>query len=205
METSKASARGVTSGQALGLESRGFVKVVQQPDMTNGYTLTLRIEDRQDGISPYRILLDWQSGMERVDAFAGSPLTVASQLPESPLNKEHKPKRAEKAKAEKVKKDVRWEENGEHLNISGRAVWNGSVTGTARLSISETGVVVQSGAAKGECTWIGGPSAPKNSARVLSLSERAHAETVVPASPRNDYTLVEVTGGPGPIALELAW
>jgi len=43
------------------LEGRGYVHIIDQPSLDNGYTLSLAIEDRQPGPSPYSIALFWDA------------------------------------------------------------------------------------------------------------------------------------------------
>jgi hypothetical protein len=43
------------------LEGRGYVHIVDQPNIENHYTLTLAIEDRQPGSSFYSIALNWNT------------------------------------------------------------------------------------------------------------------------------------------------
>ena len=185
-------------------ESRGFVQVVSQPSLRNGYTLRIRIEDRQDGRSRYRLAANWDSGMEQVSRAAQSPVSVATELPESPLEKKHRPERREK---QKTPKDVRWEENGTALKISGRGIWEGTVRGTARIAVSDAGASVLSGDASGRMKWLGRKPDMKKArnARILSMGE---ANATIQDAPTGDngYTLtIEVGGGQGQTSFELAW
>jgi len=185
------------------LESRGFVHVVSQPTLRNGYTLVIRLEDRQDGRSLYRFAANWESGMEQVARATQSPVSVATELPESPLEKKHRSERPPKPKRAK---DARWEENGRPLKITGRAIWEGTVRGTARIAVSERGASVLSGDANGRLEWIGAQSDIKaGNARVLSFGA-GHVKLADAASAPGGYTLtIEVTGGPGQTSFELAW
>jgi hypothetical protein len=186
------------------LESRGFVRVVSQPSLRNGYTLVIRIEDRQDGQSVYRLAANWDSGMEQLSRVTQSPASVAAELPESPLEKKH---RAERRPKDKVPKDVRWEENGTVLKISGRGIWQGTVSGAARIAVSAGGASVLSGNASGRMEWIGGKPDMKKArnARILSGSE-ARARIMDAPTEDNGYTLtIEIAGGQGQTSFELAW
>jgi hypothetical protein len=186
------------------LESRGFVRVVSQPSLRNGYTLVIRIEDRQDGRSPYRLAASWDSGMEQVSRATHSPVSVATELPESPLEKKHRSERRSKSKEPK---DVLWEENGTRLKISGRGIWQGTVSGAARIAVSERGASVLSGNARGGIEWIGGKPDMKKArnARILSASD-ATATIKDVGTDDNGYTLtIEIEGGQGNTCFELAW
>jgi hypothetical protein len=185
-------------------ESRGFVQVVSQPSLRNGYTLVIRIEDRQDGASPYRLAADWDSGMEQVSRVTQSPVSVAAELPESPLEKR---KPAERQTKPKAPKDVRWEENGTVLKIAGRAIWEGTVRGSARIAVSDSGASVLSGDASGCIQWLGPKPDMKKArnVRILSASDASATIQDAPAAD-NGYTLtIEIGGGQGQTSFELAW
>lgn len=185
-------------------ESRGFVQVVSQPSLRNGYTLVIRIEDRQVGRSAYRLAANWNSGMEQVTRVTQSPVSVATELPESPLEKK---KRAERQPKPKAAKDVRWEENGAVLKISGRAIWDGNVRGSARIAVSDRGASVLSGNAIGRMEWLGAKPDMKKArnARILSTSDASATIQDAPAAD-NGYTLtIEIVGGQGQTSFELAW
>jgi hypothetical protein len=186
------------------LESRGYVHLVSEPALTNGYTLVIRIEDRQEGRSRYRFSVDWESGLEQLARAAHSPVTVTAELPISPLEAK---RRADRPGREKSAKDIRWVTDGETLKISGRAIWAGRVNGTARIAVSERGASVLAGDANGRLASLGPSIDMKKAgdARVLSLSEAA-VTIADAATARNGYTLtIEITGGTGPTSFELAW
>lgn len=49
------------------LEGRGYVHIVEQPDVDNDYTLAVSIEDRQEGRSVYSLALYWDTPNERYE------------------------------------------------------------------------------------------------------------------------------------------
>ena len=59
------------------------------------------------------------------------------------------------------------------LKISGRAIWQGTVSGAARIAVSERGASVISGDATGGIEWIGGKPDMKKArnARILSAGD----------------------------------
>jgi hypothetical protein len=185
-------------------ESRGFVRVVTQPSLRNGYALVIRIEDRQDGRSRYRLSADWDSGMEQVDRVTQLPVSVATELPESSLEKKH---RAERRPKRKAPKDVRWEENGRVLKISGRGIWEGTVRGSARIAISERGASVLSGDASGRIEWLD-PKPDMEKARNVRIVSVSDASATIQDAPAvdNGYTLtIGIGGAQGETRFELAW
>jgi hypothetical protein len=178
------------------LRSRGYVHIVQQPEYTNGYTLRVRIEDRQDGNYFYRLEIDWPES----DVHGQKPL---KQLAEKPKKPKHQ-----------VLSGERWGLDGESAGISCRRIWQGEIEGTVQLAVSDDGVKVIGGTAKdvGEVKGVAEPEGhPRplkeaKSVAAISLSPDVITRIVETPGRENAYTFkVEVSGGAGPVSLELAW
>jgi len=172
------------------ISSRGYVHVVEQPSLSNGYALRVRIEDRQDGLYPYQLAISW-NGVGRMTKKALAAMG------------DHKSKHNMQPPEDKV-----WVVDGKPEKITCGAVWRGNVHGTARLAIREDGVHVVSGDAAGEVEKQAGAKPMKSAhiAAALSLVGGVSAKVVEPPGAKNDYTLViDVTGDTGLAAIELAW
>jgi hypothetical protein len=171
------------------VSSRGYVHVLEQPSLSNGYTLRVRIEDRQDGLFPNRIFISW-NGSERM-----TPKALAVM--------DHKNKHNAHAPEDKV-----WVVDGKAEKITCGSVWRGNVHGTARLAFREDGVHVISGNAAGEMEKQAAakPLKSAHSAAALALPAGVSAKVVEAPTAKNDYTLlVDVTGDTGLALVELAW
>jgi hypothetical protein len=171
------------------ISSRGYVHVVEQPSLSNGYTLRVRIEDRQDGLYPYRVFISW-TGSERM-----TPKALAAM--------DHKNKHKVHPPEDKV-----WVVDDKAEKITCGAMWRGNIHGTARLAIREDSVKVISGNAVGEIERQAGakPMKSAHAAAALALPAGVTAKVVEPPGPKNDYTLlIDVTGDTGLALVELAW
>ena len=172
------------------ISSRGYVHVVEQPSLSNGYSLRVRIEDRQDGLYPYHLAISW-NGLGHMTKKAMAAMG------------DHKTKHSAHPPEDKV-----WVVDDKAEKITCGAVWRGNVHGTARLAIREDGVHVMSGDAAGEIERQAGAKPMKSAhlAAALSLVGGVSAKVVEPPGAKNDYTLViDVTGDTGLAAVELAW
>ena len=49
------------------LEGRGYVHIIDQPSLDNGYTLSVAIEDHQSGRSPYSLAFFWDASDQAFD------------------------------------------------------------------------------------------------------------------------------------------
>ena len=146
------------------ISSRGYVHVVEQPSLSNGYTLRVRIEDRQDGLYPYRVFISWTgSGHMTKKALAAMG--------------DHKNKHKVHPPEDKV-----WVVDDKAEKITCGAVWRGNMHGTARLAIREDGVHVISGDAAGEIEKQAGAKPMKSAhvAAALSLVGGVSAKVVEP-------------------------
>ncbi len=174
------------------VSSRGYVHVVEQPSLSNGYALRVRIEDRQDGLYPYQLEISW-NGLGHMTKKAMAAMG----------DRDHKTKHNTHAP-----EDTAWVVDGKPEKITCGAVWRGNVHGTARLAIREDGVHVMSGDAAGEIEKQAGakPMKSAHAAAALSLVGGVSAKVVEPPGAKNDYTLViDVKGDTGLAAVELAW
>lgn len=178
------------------LRSRGYVHIVQQPEFNNGYTLRVRIEDRQDGTYRYRLLIDWPD----TDVHGQKSFKMLAEKPKKPKHHE--------LSGEK------WGVDGEPARISCRRIWQGEIEGTVQLAISDQDVQVTGGTAKniaqeeGEAEPEGNPRPLRDakSVAVISLSHDVITRILETPSRENAYTFkVEVSGADGPVSLELAW
>jgi hypothetical protein len=178
------------------LRSRGYVHIVQQPEFNNGYTLKVRIEDRQDGIYLYRLEIDWpDSDVHGQKSF--------KTLAEKPKKTKHPVLSGEK-----------WGVEGAPAAIACRRIWQGEIEGTVQLAVSDAGVQVIGGTAK-NTGQLEGESEPEGSPRplkgqktvgVISLSPDIVTRIIETPGSENAYTFkIEVSGGDGPVSLELAW
>lgn len=178
------------------LRSRGYVHIVQQPEFNNGYTLKVRIEDRQDGTYLYRLQIDWpDSDVHGQKSF--------KSLAEKPKKPKHPALSGEK-----------WGVEGTPAAIACRRIWQGEIEGTVQLAVSDDGVKVIGGTAK-DVGEVEGVTQPEGNARplkdaksvaVLSLSPDIVTRIVETPGSGNAYTFkIEVSGGAGPVSLELAW
>src|SRR5271157_4640027 len=98
------------------ISSRGYVHVVEQPSLSNGYSLRVRIEDRQDGLYPYHLAISW-NGLGRMTKKALAAMG------------DHKSKHNMQPPEDKV-----WVVDGKPEKITCGAVWRGNVHGTARIA-----------------------------------------------------------------------
>jgi hypothetical protein len=172
------------------ISSRGYVHVVEQPSLSNGYALRVRIEDRQDGLYTYQLAISW-NGLGHMTKRA---LAAIGDHPSK--HNSHPPE------------DKVWVVDDKAEKITCGAVWRGNVHGTARLAIREDGVRVMSGDAAGQIEKQAGAKPMKSAhlAAALSLVGGVSAKVVEPPGAKNDYTLlVDVTGDTGLAAVELAW
>ncbi len=172
------------------LASRGYVHVVEQPSLSNGYALRVRIEDRQDGLYPYQLAISW-NGLGHMTKKA-----MAAMGDHNVKHNVHPPE------------DKAWVVDDKAEKITCGAVWRGNVHGTARLAIREDGVHVVSGDGAGGIERQAGAKPMKSAhvAAALSLVGGVSAKVVEPPGAKNDYTLViDVTGDTGLAAVELAW
>jgi hypothetical protein len=172
------------------LSSRGYVHVVEQPSLSNGYALRVRIEDRQDGLYPYRLAISW-NGLGHMTKKAVAAMG------------EHNGKHNTHAPEDKV-----WVVDGKAEKITCGAVWRGNVHGTARLAIREDGVQVVSGNAAGGLEKQAGakPLKSAHTAASLPVVGGVSAKVVELPGAKNDYSLIiDVTGDTGQAAIELAW
>ncbi len=172
------------------ISSRGYVHVVEQPSLSNGYSLRIRIEDRQDGLYPYRVAVSW-NGLGHM-----TKKSLAAMGDHKSKHNVHPPE------------DKAWVVDDKAEKITCGAVWRGNVHGKARLAIREDGVHVISGDAAGEIEKQAGakPMKSAHAAAALSLVGGVSAKVVEAPGAKNDYTLViDVTGDTGLAAVELAW
>jgi hypothetical protein len=172
------------------ISSRGYVHVVEEPSLSNGYALRVRIEDRQDGLYPYELAISW-NGLGHMTKKALAAMG------------DHKAKHTSHTSEDKA-----WVVDDKLEKITCGAVWRGNLHGTARLAIREDGVHVVSGDAAGEIERQAGAKPMKSAhlAAVLPLVGGVSAKVVEPPGAKNDYTLViDVTGDTGLAAVELAW
>ena len=172
------------------LVSRGYVHIVQQPEFKNGYVLRVRIEDRQDGIYHYRLAISWPD----VDINGQRSLRSLGEKPK----KRKRPEREGES----------WTLNDKVEKIACRRIWQGDIEGTVQLEISESGAKVISGKAEGELESQGEqkPFEHAKEVGVMSFSRDIVTRILEPPGPGNNYTFkIEVTGGDGPAAIELAW
>jgi hypothetical protein len=179
------------------LRSRGYVHIVQQPEYNNGYTLRIRIEDRQDGIYLYRLMIDWPD----TDVHGQKSIKTLAEKPKKPKHQ--------------VLTGERWGGvDTSEAGMSCRRIWQGDVEGTVQLAVSDQGVQVIRGTAKdvGQLEGVAEPEGhPRplkeaKSVAVLSLSPDVVTRIVETPGRENAYTFkVEVSGADGPVSLELAW
>jgi hypothetical protein len=178
------------------LRSRGYVHIVQQPEFKNGYALRVRIEDRQDGVYLYRLVIDWPD----TDVNGQKPLKSVGEKPKKPKHQ--------------VLSGESWGVDGAPVRIACRRIWQGEIEGTVQLAVSEQGVQVIGGTAK-NTGQVEGVVQPEGNARPLreaksvaaiSLSPDIATRIVETPGRGNEYTFkIEVSGGDGPVSIELAW
>jgi len=156
--------------------------------MNNGYTLRVRIEDRQAGEYFYSIAVSWRALLHEAEGFSMTRL--------------HGPHKSGAVR------DAAWVADGERKNATCRAIWTGIVKGNARIAISGREARLIKGQGSGTLDLAGGTSWPKGAYLpiVMATSEGTRAEVVETPIAKNDYTLViEVLADQPVVKIEVAW
>lgn len=158
--------------------------------MDNGYTLRVRIEDRQPGEYFYSIAITWQAlyYQDGIDNFSMTKL------------------RGSRNRA--VRRDAAWVVNGKRETVSCGAIWAGTITGKARIAIGGREARVKQGQASGDLEPIGGTRWPNHAYLpiVMATSASTRVEVVDNPTTKNDYTLViEVRAEQPVVKIEIAW
>jgi hypothetical protein len=168
--------------------SRGWVHTTQEPRMDNGYTLRVRIEDRQSGEYFYSLAITWRSLYEEPDNFSMTKLH-GSRKSAAP-------------------RDAAWVVDGQREKLSCGAIWSGRVSGKARIAIGGREARVLQGQASGDLEAVGGTRWPKGAyvPIVMATSAGTRVEVVENPATKNDYTLViEVQAEQPVVKIEIAW
>lgn len=167
--------------------SRGWVHVMQQPTMDNGYALRVRIEDRQSGEYFYSLAVTWRALYSQNDDF---------------LTKSRRPTKSA------APRDAAWVANGERVNVSCGAIWSGVVNGRARIAVSGREARVVQGQGSGDLDVLAGTGWPKGAYHpvVMATSPETRVNVVEKPSAENDYTLIIDVLAERPAArIEIAW
>lgn len=168
--------------------SRGWVHTTQEPAMDNGYTLRVRIEDRQSGEYFCSIAITWRTLYDEPDNFSMTKLQ-GSRKSVAP-------------------RDAAWVVDGKREKVSCEAIWAGTVKGIARIAIGGREARVVVGQASGDLEDVGGTRWPKGAyvPVVMATSAGTSAEVVDNPTTKNDYTLViEVRAEQPVVKIEIAW
>ncbi|HEX4230983.1 MAG TPA: hypothetical protein VHZ07_20065 [Bryobacteraceae bacterium] len=168
--------------------SRGWVHTTQEPTMDNGYTLRVRIEDRQSGEYFYSIAFTWHALYDEPDNFSMTKLRG--------LHKSAAPR------------DAIWVVDGRREKVTCGAIWAGTVSGNARIAIAGREAHAVQGQASGDLEPVGGTRWPKGAYLpiVMAISASTKVEVVENPTNKNDYTLViEVRAEEPVVKIEIAW
>jgi hypothetical protein len=168
--------------------SRGWVHAVQQPTIDNGYTLRVRIEDRQSGEYYYSIAIVWRTLYNEPDNISMTKLRGSRK--------------------HVVVRDAAWVVNGERAKVSCGATWAGVVRGNARIAIAGREARIVDGQGAGNLDPVAGTTWPKGAYLpiVMATSAGTKADVVDNPTAKNDYTLViEVRAEQPAVKIEIAW
>jgi hypothetical protein len=168
--------------------SRGWVHTIQEPTMDNGYTLRVRIEDRQSGEYFYSIAITWRTLYQEPENFSMANLRGS-----------HK---------SSAPRDAAWVVGEKRERVSCGVIWAGTVKGMAHIAIAGREARVTEGQASGDLEAVGGTRWPKGAYLpiVMATSAGTRAEVVDNPTTKNDYTLViEVRAEQPVVKIEIAW